>query len=180
MPALIKYSWIILISLSAWLLVGGLKVWARDSLVRIEGLKYKIKGKERVLKFKVVNYSAQKWLGPVKVEVLGERNKIKHVFVFENEVEVSAGKTGEISLRWEDEELVVGREKIRLYVQDKKEGWQKVGEATSKWRSSSLIVIPFGFLMGVFIVPGLLIRTSPSVLLNYFRKEVRFNAQRPA
>ncbi len=175
-----KYSLGVLAVFAICFLFQIKDVWGGFSQAVISDVSYQIQGKERILKFKVLNLETDKWQDPVKVEVLGSRNKVKHSFVFVDEIMVSASKMGDVELRWLDEGQIVGREKVRLYVKEGKD-WQMVGEAYSDWQmGSGVYIVPFGVLIGMLVMPGLLIRKSPNGLLNLIRKEVRVYAQRPA
>ncbi|NOY14677.1 MAG: hypothetical protein GXP43_00465 [bacterium] len=146
--------------------------WAREASNEITPISYVIDGRSRLLSFEVVNPADKVWQKALKVVILNSRGRIKHEWVFDHEVVVSALKKGRVELRWSDNNIVIGKEKVNLYAKTGGK-WVKLATIEAGWQiGSGAYVLPVGLLMGLLVIPGLT-KTFPNVLVSFLRKEVK-------
>ncbi len=179
MPALkVKYSLVSLILSFFFLLIFSQSALAVD-LSPISKINYRINGQQRYLKLMVVNPYNQEIQPKLKLVISDEFNRIKHQWLFDKEISVSARKQAEIELSWQDDRLVQGRETAGLYWQ-KNNNWQLIGQARSEWSTAMIKnIVLSGFIVSLVTLP-LVFRNFPNQLISFLRKGVNIYAQRSA
>ncbi len=147
---------------------------------KVSQLNYQVDGSRRVLSFELYNWHPQVWHPQFKLVIIDQAGKVKHVWRFDNQVEISGQKAAMVQLGWEDNLVIGNKETIKLYLKEADQ-WQLVGQVSRNWQAGIFKKIwLIGFIGSVVSAP-LVFRpkkTFPNKLFGFYQEGGEINAQR--